>query len=183
MKVRIPLSTVADVRQRGCGHRVAYPAAANLNELSDSVHDLCPRFRLQPQLDKLANGLGADEIMSLLGLGPVIKARLSVTRILFTPAKKSFRVHAGRGAVKAVREGRSRQGSCMVVADTSRAVRGSGRPRPVPKISAPCVGNRTATSAVRGRCSCSPCRLASGGGSWPSLKRYALCRPVWDFWL
>jgi hypothetical protein len=49
-----------------------------------------PSVSPSAQLDKLANGLGADEIMSLLGLGPVIKARLSVTRILFTPAKKSF---------------------------------------------------------------------------------------------
>src|SRR5882672_9450456 len=53
-------STVADVRQRGCGHRVAYPATANLNELPDSVHSLCPRFRLQPELDQAADGFTDD---------------------------------------------------------------------------------------------------------------------------
>jgi hypothetical protein len=39
----------------------------------------------------------------------------------------------------------------------------SGIFRPVPKF-ALCVGNRTATSAVSGRCSCSPCRPLSLGG-------------------
>src|SRR6267142_3209506 len=54
-----PISGV-HFRQRGCGHRVAYPATANLNELPDSVHSLCPRFRLQPELDQAADGFTDD---------------------------------------------------------------------------------------------------------------------------
>jgi hypothetical protein len=39
-RVRIPLRAVAGVGQNGCGHRVAYPTARELDEPSNPVHDL-----------------------------------------------------------------------------------------------------------------------------------------------